>query len=239
MRHFFCAWDQAFANSGFALLEWVEKEEKLKYVSSNVFHPSIKWGHKSDAIAFLEHQKHIKDTLEQVSSEGSIHAIGIEGVAFSAPGQAASRGGIWALYSVTSVRYGDLVVVSPTRLKKYLTEYGFSDKEDIKKVIEPRYGLTGRNLSPDEYDAIGIAEIAAYAYLIMNGHKDTLKKILSKDQFEVFLDSKIVKDIKTQKTEFKEKKKVSKKKKKKKFKASKLSGICDRPDDFYITKRGT
>jgi Holliday junction resolvasome RuvABC endonuclease subunit len=230
LRNFYCAWDQAFANSGFALLEWDEGKNKLLYVRSHVFHPSIKWGHKSDAIAFLEHQKHVKDTLEEVRSEGALHAIGVEGVAFSAPGQAASRGGIWALYSTMSILYGDVVVISPTRLKKYLTGFGFSDKEDIKKVVEPRYGLLGKDLFPDEYDAIGLAEMAAYAHLITNGHEMQIKKLLTKEQFLLFKDKRLVNKIKKSV-------KSAKKKKKPNPKDERMKGICDRPDDFYITKR--
>jgi Holliday junction resolvasome RuvABC endonuclease subunit len=227
MRHFFCAWDQAFANSGFALLEWIEPEEKLKYVSSSIFHPSIKWGHKSDAIAFLEHQRHIKQTLEGVKSLGAVHAIGIEGVAFSAPGQAASRGGIWALYSTMSLPYADVVVISPTSLKKYLTDFGFAEKEDIKKVIEPRYGLQGKELSADEYDALGIAEMTAYAYMIMNGKESLVKKVLTPEQFLVFRDKRLISKSR----------KVKGVKKKKKIVTTKMKGICDRQDDFYITQR--
>jgi Holliday junction resolvasome RuvABC endonuclease subunit len=230
VRHFYCAWDQAFANSGFALLEWDESQSKLLYVNSHVFHPSIKWGHKSDAIAFLEHQKHLKDTLEEVRSRGALHSIGIEGVAFSAPGQAASRGGIWALYSTMSVLYGDVVVISPTRLKKYLTGFGFAEKEDVKKVIESKYNLKGKELAFDEYDAIGLAEMAAYAYMITNGREDQIKKLLTDEQYLLFKDKRLVNKIKKAV-------KLPKKKKKASPKDERMKGICDRPDDFYITKR--
>ncbi len=251
MRHLYCAWDQALANSGFACLEWLDGEKKLSYVGSHVFHPSLKWGIKSDALIFLEHQKHVKDTLTNFGtiSAGGVEAIGVEGIAFAAPGQAASRGGIWAIYATMSVLYGDVVVIQPTRLKRYLAEYGFAEKEDIKRIILSKYKDVPDTLSYDEYDAIGLAEVTAYAHMITYGKKELVRKLISPAQFEIFLDPRVAENIKLQVEKFdlkkkekkeynKEAKKLGKKIKKiKRFKPVRLTGICDRPDDFYITKR--
>lgn len=226
-RQLFVGFDQAFAKSGWCILEWMPAENKIKYVESGVFSPSIKWGHKSDAIAFLEHQYHIKTLLTRVSSLGKLNAIGIEGVAFSAPGQAASRGGIWALYSTMSVLHGDVVVLSPTSMKKYMTEFGFSDKDEIKAVVSPRYGIESLDLAPDEYDAIGICEMAVYAFFIYRGSEAQVKKLITPAQFLMFRD-------KTFRTKYK---KFKGEKKRRKVVTEKMVGICDRIDDLYITKR--
>jgi Holliday junction resolvasome RuvABC endonuclease subunit len=226
----YLGFDQALAKSGWAILEFDKSKNKLIYVASGVFNPETIWGRKSDAIIFLEHLHHIKTLLTEVSKSGELQAIGVEGVAFSAPGQAASRGGIFALYSTMSLPYADVVIIAPTRLKKYLTDFGFAEKEDIKKVIEPRYKVSG--LKPDEYDAIGLAEVTAFAHMIMNGEEELVKKLLTPEQFLLFKEQK--KAPKKSSTKLRG---IKKKTKRQIEKSEQLHGICDRPDDFYITKR--
>lgn len=235
MRHFYCAWDQAFANSGFALLEWNTETRKLEYRESHVFHPSVLWGHKSDAIAFLEHQRHIKETLSRIQGLGELHAIGIEGVAFSAPGQAASRGGIWAIYSTMSMFYGDVVVLAPTSMKKYMTGYGFAEKEDIKAELDKRYPIADLGLAEDAYDALGLAEMAAYAYMIRQGLGALVKPLMSPEQYLLFTSTRrLVKKVKKRVS-----KKPAKRPKKVEPKPEKLAGICYRTDELYLEKRSS
>ena len=126
-----------------------------------------------------------------------------------------------------SVFYSDVITIAPTTMKKFISAHGFAEKEDLAKIIEPKYDLVGKNLAPDEIDAIGLSEVAAYAQMIMDGKEDIVAKILTPEQFKAFRNREFV---------YKSRK-IKGVKKRKKVATTKMMGICDRVDDLYIKKR--
>ena len=233
-RQFFIGFDEALANSGWCVMELMTDTGELVYVESGVFHPTIKWGWKSDCIIFLEHRYHIKTLLNRISAMGDILAIAMEGVAFSAPGQAASRGGVFALYSTMSVFYGDLITISPTSMKKFISGFGFAEKEDIKRDVRSMHPEVPDELAFDIYDAVGLCEIGFLAYLITHGREEHVKSRIGPEKFLMLRNNNIVKKTRKVKPGAK---KSGKKSKSKSSKPDKMKGICDRVDDLYIAKR--
>lgn len=216
-------YDQAFANSGRAILTYDSETKETEYVGSMVFHPSVKLGHYSDAIALLEHLKFIKDDLKLIEKNfAPIASIALEGVAVGAMGQAAARGGIFGIYSTFCATKSDLIIVSPKKLKSFVTGSGNAEKEEIAKVLFKKYGKDGLTEdeidSYDETDAIALADVGLYCWRYMQGDKDVLTKVLTKEQQEIVWGTAEVK------------------KKHKSFPDKKF-GICNRIDDFYIRKR--
>lgn len=208
----FLGLDQAFANSGYAVLKWDGKSDRLKYVWSNTFHPSIKWGHKSDTIAFLEHLQYLNNFLRQ----HAFKAIAMEGISFGSPGQASSRGGIWGLYSTSCIRYSDVITCAPRSLKLFVTGSGKAEKEDIRDVLVKKYKIevTKKNKNNfDEYDAIGLAEVGFWSWRILNEGIDAIKPRLKPYELEVLWNLKTTGG-----------------------KNPKPKGICNRIDDFYLKK---
>lgn len=212
--------DQAFANSGCAVLTYDSETKKTEYNYSLVFHPSVKLGHYSDAIALLEHLKFIKDEIKGIEKHvAPVASIALEGVAVGAMGQAAARGGIFGIYATFCATKADLIVVSPKKLKSFVTGSGNAEKEEIADVLSKKYGPFQELESYDETDAIALADVGLYCWRYMQGHKEVLTKELSKEQQEIVWGS------------------ASVKKKHKTF-PDKQFGICNRIDDFYIRKRG-
>jgi hypothetical protein len=214
-------------------LSWDAK--KIEYVDSGVFHPTIKWNVKSDAIAFLEHARHITNIVNRVKSLGVLAVTGIEGAAFSAPGGAATRGGIWGLYATKSVIESDLVVVTPTKLKLYLTNDGHAEKEAIRDAICAKYDLP-ENYAFDQYDAIGLAHMAILSWILVKPsmHEDALKmKLVTPEELKIFWDETEVVKFKKAKKDKKTGKKLPRVKKP----GGKAYGICNRTDDTYIYKK--
>lgn len=235
MLTYHAGFDQAFANSGMALLAYqsdaTAKTSRVTYVGSQVFHPTIKLGHKSDAIAFLEHAKFIKDVLHGIKADtdADVASIGMEGVALGAPGQAAARGGIFGVYALQAMQYADLIIISPKKVKLFITGNGNAEKEEIGEVILPKYGLekilpakyknkTERIHMWDEVDAIAIAEIGLYAWRALKYGIDSVSSELNDNQLNILWSKEPVK-------------------KKHKSSPAKQFGICNRIDDFYIRKR--
>lgn len=223
MRTIHVGYDQAFANSGRAILSFDSETKETEYLDSMVFHPSVKLGHYSDAIAMLEHLKFIKDDLKKISKNLPIGSIALEGVATGAMGQAAARGGIFGIYSTFCATKADLIVVSPKKLKSFVTGNGNAEKEEIAEVLYKKYGKDGLTedsiATYDETDAIALADVGLYCWRYMQGDKEALTKELTKLQQEIVWGSAEVK------------------KKHKSFPDRKF-GICNRIDDFYIHKRG-
>lgn len=207
-----------------AVLEWDETTQKLVYETSFVFHPTIKLNQKSDAIALLDHQYHLKRFYVDRKTAGKpISSTGIEDRSFNSFGQAATRGEVWGVYSTLAVLNSDLIVISPLKLKKFATGDGHAEKEDVMDYVIKQYGLSdklkgkGKNkFTFDESDAIVLAEVGFWAWKIMHEGEVAGAK-LTDYQKEVLLE--------------KEPNRSGKRKKK-----TKSSGICHREDDFYIYK---
>jgi Holliday junction resolvasome RuvABC endonuclease subunit len=212
----FIGLDQAFANSGRAVLKWNIGKNKLEYIHSSTYHPSVVWGHQSDALGYLEHVGRLKEFLNKTSKEFDIKCICMEGISFGSPGQASTRGGIWALYSTRAIRYADVAICAPRSLKLFVTGSGTAEKEDIRDVLAPKYGitLTKENMKRfDDYDAIGLAEIAYWSWRIMREGIKNVRPMLKPHELEVLWTNE-------------------------KNGSGKLKGICNRPDDFYLKKIG-
>ncbi len=220
MITFHVGYDQAFANTGRAILKWDSDTKKAEYIESVLFHPSIKMGHKSDAIAFLEHLAFIKKDLTKVKSMGPIGSITMEGVAIGAPGQASARGGIFGIYATACLSYADLIIVSPKKLKSFITGDGKAEKEQIAEVLFKKYSIAEKDIETfDETDAIALADVGLYAWRYMQEGEESLKNELTELQQEIIWGREPVK-------------------KKHKSSPQKYFGICNRIDDFYIFKRG-
>lgn len=218
-------YDQAFANSGRAILSYDSETKKTVYVGSMVFHPSVKLGHYSDAIAMLEHLKFIKDDIKLAEKNfGPVASIALEGVAIGAMGQAAARGGIFGIYSTFCATKADLIVVSPKKLKSFVTGNGNAEKEEIAEVLYKKFakdGLSEEGIeSYDETDAIALADVGLYCWRYMQKDKEALMKELTPLQQNIVWSPEPVK------------------KKHKSF-PDRQFGICNRIDDFYIFKRGS
>lgn len=233
LKTYHLGFDQAFRNAGFAVLSLDSETSKVEYVESGFFTSSLKMGSASDALTFLEHSKFIKDTLSRLYNSGKeIVSIGVEDVALGAVGQASARGGIFGVYTMHALKYADLIVVSPKKLKSYVTGDGKAEKEDMGFALIPKYGLDTimsskyegkkaeeRKRMWDEVDAIGIAEVGMNAWRIMNYGFDSVKDELTPNQRRILYSAEPVK-------------------KKHKSSEQKFFGICNRVNDFYIEKRG-
>jgi hypothetical protein len=116
-------------------------------------------------------------------------------------------------------------------LKLYVTDDGHAEKEDIRDVIAPRYQLSF-DLEFDEYDAIGLAEMAFYSWGILHGFDKHIKLKLPPEKYKLFWDKTEVIKYKKAKKDKKTGKKLPRVKK-----SGKSYGICNRIDDFYIYKK--
>jgi hypothetical protein len=210
----FAGLDEAFANAGYSILGWDGHSDSLEYIWSKTYHPSFKWGHKSDALAFLDHSWELADFFATWNkpNEPHIQAVGMEGLAFGSPGQASSRGGIWGLYATTCMRHADTVICAPKSLKLFVTGDGKAEKEDIRDVLAKKYKIkiTKKNAKTfDEWDAMGLAEVGYWAWRINTEGIDKIKSKLKPHELEVLWNL----DKNT---------------------SGKPKGICNRPDDFYL-----
>jgi len=217
-------YDQAFANSGRGFLLHDSDTKKTTYMGSTVFHPTVKLGHYSDAIALLEHLKFIKDDLKTIEKNfGPIASIALEGVATGAMGQAAARGGVFGIYSTFCMTKADLIIVSPKKLKSFVTGNGNAEKEEIAGILFKKYeedGLEEKTIeSYDETDAVALAEVGLYCWRYMQKDQEALKKELNELQQQIVWGNAPVK-------------------KKHKTQPDKQFGICTRINDFYMFKRG-
>ena len=218
------SFDQAYANVGYAVLSWNSDTNETKYLESGTFSPSMKLGHFSDTLAYLEHMKFIKDFFKRVEKEyGNIVCTSVEGVALGAPGQASARGGIFGIYSTMCVSKADLIIISPKKLKSFITGNGNAEKEEIAEILFKKYGeegLTEESIETyDQTDAVGLGEIGLYCWRYMQKDQKALEKELNPLQQQIIWGNAPVK------------------KKHKSF-PDKQFGICTRIDDFYMFKRG-
>ncbi len=229
MKTFHVGFDQAFQNAGWAVLEY--EDGKAKYVNSGIFHPSITLGSYSDAVAFVEHQHHAKEILNSVKKLGTIASVCLEGVAFGAPGQASSRGGIWSVYALQGMAFSDVVVVTPTQLKAYITGDGKAEKEAIALEECAKFGIDYDSVTLelrknkkkpervfDRTDAIGLAEMGMIAWKAVTFGPTSIKSEVKEHQYTMMCSEKLVRG--------------------RGAKPDRLQGICYRLDDMYIKKRG-
>lgn len=225
-RQLYLAFDEAYQNSGWAILSWDIQNGKPTYVDSGVWHPSLKMGMKGDSIAFLEHMAFIKRKIEEVRTLGDLKAIAIEGIAYGAPGQATARGGIFSLYATTPVQYADLVIIGPKKMKAYITGSGSAEKEEIEHIVCEKYGVKrefktkkAHEMFLNETDAIALAEIGLYAWRVHTYGIEIIKKEMEPHQAKILWSTDIIKPAT-------------------KTREAKHHGICNRLDDFYIPKKG-
>lgn len=231
MKTYHIGVDQAFRHAGYSVLSFDKESGKVAFEDSGVFNSTLKMGSASDALTFLEHLKFFKDLVAWVKSKGDLASIAIEGVAIGAVGQATARGGIFAVYSMNAVRSSDLVIVSPKKLKLYVTGNGGAEKEELASVLIPKYGLDkymedrykdknkeDKKRMFDEVDAIGLAEVGLYAWRVMHHGVRTVEKELSPEQQRILWSKDAVKG-------------------KVKSAEPKYFGICNRLNDFYLEKR--
>lgn len=93
--------------------------------------------------------------------EGEIVVVVIEGPAFAATtGQVHTRAGLWWLVYHLVEKFAIVVVIEPSRLKRYVTGRGNAPKDEVfAKMISnfPHVGIVDNN----EADALGLAAMAA------------------------------------------------------------------------------
>lgn len=233
MITYHCGFDNAFRNSGWSILSFDHDTNKVGYTESGVFRSTLKMGYASDALTYLEHAKFIKDLLSRIKKQyGEVCSIGVEDVALGAVGQASARGGIFGVYTLHALKYADLIVVSPRKLKSFWTGDGSAEKEDMGSAIFPYFGIEeqmfkkyeGKNAEDrkriwDEADALGIGYVGLMAWRIINFGLDSVKLELTNNQQRILYSNEPVK-------------------KKHESSVQKQFGICQRIDDFYIKKRG-
>jgi Holliday junction resolvasome RuvABC endonuclease subunit len=225
-RYFHLAFDQAFRNSGWALLEWVTSDKKAVYIESGVFSPKVKVGFGGDTIAFLEHMAFIKEKIKQVKDIGTLRSIACEGVAIGAVGQAAARGGVFGIYSVFASQSADTIIISPKTMKAYITGSGSAEKEEIEHIVCEKYGIKrefktkkDHEMFLNETDAVALAEIGLYAWRVINYGIKIVEKEVEPHQAGILWSESISKPAT-------------------KTRPSKMRGICNRIDEFYIFNRG-
>lgn len=202
--------DQAYQNTGLAILEHDSETHDLKFIKSWNFHPTIKLNEKSEAIGLLEHLKNMYELFAIEGDCSGMSSCAMEDRAFSSFGQAGTRGAVWAVYSTFLVRQADLIIVSPLKLKYFATGSGKAEKPEIIKYAKDRFGIQDKKITADEADALVLAEIGVYAYLCIKNGEQALQS-LPDHKKEILISEK---------------------------KASGgMQGICKRIDDFYISRR--
>lgn len=202
-------------------MSWDGKSNKLKYQDSQVFHPTIKFGHKNDSFAFLEHGFHFKKVLEVVKD--TVACVTLEGISYGSPGMIGTTGGVYGIYSTTALRYSDVVVCAPRSLKLWATGNGKAEKSDIEDAALLKYKDDGlvreyENCSKEEKklfnnrtDAIFLAEVGFWSWRIMNEGIDKIRPLLKPHELEVVWNEAV-------------------------NAGKKPKGICNRQDDFYLKK---
>lgn len=121
-------------------------------------------GHRNDSLAqrigrLNQIETWVRDHLRDL---GTGLMIGIEGPAYSRQAQTGVhlRAGLWWRLVTRASRYGQVIEVSPTTLKRYATGKGNADKDHVLIAVAKRYPAF-RGSSNDEADALVLAAMMA------------------------------------------------------------------------------
>lgn len=153
--------DPSLSATGFASIRPVGPSSgtiRVKTIDSKPV-PNAKYPHTLVRMRTLA--RRILDAVKEDMQDGDVLVVVMEGPIFGqATGQYHTRAGLWWLLYHLLEKLGMLVIIEPTKLKKYVTGAGNAPKDSVFATMIRNFPSVGI-MNNNEADALGLASMAA------------------------------------------------------------------------------